>query len=136
MLFTIFDDIYRLNREMNKLMSSGRFRGNYGVTWPELNVYTNENEYVAVVNIPGVAKEDINISVKDNSIKIAGDRKNSSEDQSGYHLKERKYGKFERNFTLNDKIEADKVQAEFKNGMLLVKLPKSPEAKPVAITIK
>jgi len=132
---TIFDDLYRLNREMNRLFTGS---GKYSNTtyWPEINLYENQSEYVAVVNIPGVEKDKITISYKDNSLKISGDKGTEKETSANYYLKERKFGKFERNIMFQEKVEADKINAEMKNGFLLVKIPKSPEAKPVTIAIK
>ncbi len=132
---TIFDDLYRLNREMNRLFTgSGKY--SYSTYWPEINLYENQSEYVAVVNIPGVEKDKIAISYKDNSLKISGEKGSEKETSANYYLKERKTGKFERNIMFQEKVEADKIGAEMKNGFLLVKIPKSPEAKPVTIAIK
>jgi len=133
MILSIFNDLYRLNREMNRVLNTGRINTNY---WPEVNVYSNENEYMLTAKIPGVDKNDISISFKDNSIRITGEKKEGANNDVNYHLKERKSGKFERNFLLDEKVDIDKVTAEIKNGLLLVKVPKSPESKPVKIEIK
>lgn len=133
---TFLGDFYRLNNEFNRLLSTGRNSRFYNTTtWPEVNVYDNEDEYVVVASIPGVKKEDINITLKDNSLKIGGERKTKTSDDTNYHLKERKEGKFERNFLLNDKVDPNGVTAELKNGLLLVKLQKALETKPVTISI-
>jgi len=133
MVISIFNDLYRLNREMNRVLSGSRAEYGY---WPETNVYVNENEYMVAARIPGVQKNDISISIKDNSLKISGEKKNPVNQEINYHLKERKMGKFERNFLLDEKVDAEKITAEIKNGILLVKVPKSPETKPVKIEIK
>lgn len=137
MVFSILNDLYRLNREMNRLTFPTKtfFTGRTGY-WPETNVYANENEYMVAVKIPGVEKDDISISFKDNSLKINGERKSNSDKETNYHMRERQTGKFERNILLDEKIDVDKVTAELKNGILLVKVPKSPESKPVKIEIK
>lgn len=136
MFTTIFDDLYRLNREMNKFLYGGKREREYSTTWPEVNIYENENEYVVAAVIPGVTKEDLNITIKDNSLKVSGERKITTQDNVNYHLKERKEGKFERNFLLNDKVDPQNISAELKNGLLLVKLQKAAETKPVTIAIK
>ena len=133
MLETVFDDFYRLNREFNRLFGVRHQRRDY---WPETNIYENQNEYMIVSKLPGVKKEDLSLSVKDNAIKISGKRESEKENKINYHLKERREGEFERNFLLHEKIEADKIEAELKNGILLVKIPKSPETKPKTIEIK
>ncbi|HOV15230.1 MAG TPA: Hsp20/alpha crystallin family protein [Spirochaetota bacterium] len=136
MLTTFFDDLYRLNREMNKFLGSGKRERYYATNWPEVNIYDNENEYVVVSTIPGVSKENVNISLKDNSLKISGERKINIPENANYHLRERKEGKFERNFLLNDKVDPNGITAELKNGLLLVKLQKAAETKPITIAIK
>jgi len=130
---SIFNDLYRLNREMNRVLSGGRTRNDY---WPEVNVYANENEYMVAARIPGIEKDNLSISLKDNSLKLTGERKYEENAGVNYHLRERKTGKFERNFLLDEKVDADKITAEVKNGILLIKVPKSPETKPVKIEIK
>jgi len=134
MLSNVFDDFYRLNKEMNKFLY-GR-DGTQSRYWPEVNIYENENEFAAVAKVPGLAKEEINISVKDNSLKIAGNRNTNDQGEVNYHLRERKNGNFERNFLLNEKIDVEKITAEMKNGLLLIKIPKSPESKPFKVEIK
>jgi len=133
MVLSIFNDLYRLNREMNRVLNSGKTNYNY---WPEVNIYSNENEYMVVSKIPGIDKNDVAITFKDNSIRIAGERKVEDTSDANYHLRERKSGKFERNFLFDEKVDVDKATAEFKNGILLVKVLKSPESKPVKIEIK
>lgn len=135
MIISIFDDLYRLNREMNRLLYSETRTGTT-TYWPEVNIYGNDNEYMVVAKVPGVDKNDIAISLKDNSLKISGEKKSVSNPNANYHMKERKTGKFERNFVLDEKVDVDKINAEIKNGLLLIKIPKKPETKPVKIEIK
>ncbi|HPO49654.1 MAG TPA: Hsp20/alpha crystallin family protein [Spirochaetota bacterium] len=135
MFTTIFDDLYRLNREMNKFLYGSKKEKVYTTSWPEVNIYDNENEYIIVCSAPGVKKEDLNITIKDNSLKIYGERKFSIPESANYHLRERKEGKFERNFLLNDKVDTQNITAELKNGLLMIKIQKAAETKPVSITI-
>jgi len=133
-MLSIFDDLYRLNREMNRVLYGKEKSKSY--YWPEVNVYNNENEYVLVARIPGIEKDDISISLKDNSLKLTGEKKSINGENLNYHLRERKNGKFERNILFDEKIDSEKINAEIKNGLLLIKLSKSPETKPVKIEIK
>jgi len=132
---TIFDELYRLNREINRAFGV-EGKKHYNQYWPEFNIYENANEYVLSGNVPGIDKKDISISLKDNSVKITGEKKVNYGEGNNYHLRERKSGKFERNFLLNDKVESEKIVAELNNGLLLVKIPKAPETKPFNISIK
>jgi len=134
MLISVLNDLYRINREMNTLLYDDVKSVN--TYWPGVNIYENEAEYIAVAKVPGIDKNEISISFKDNSLKISGEKKSSDQEKANYHLNERKNGKFERIFLINEKIDADKINAEIKNGLLLIKIPKSPESKPVKINIK
>lgn len=131
---TIFDDLYRLNKELSGLFNSKRIKRSY--SWPEVNCYENHDEYTAVLRMPGVKKEDLSISYKDNSIKIQGEKKIETKENVNYHLRERRAGKFERNILLQEKIETDKIEAQLENGILMIKMPKAVEAKPKNIEIK
>lgn len=131
MLRSIFDDFYTLNREMNKIFKDYEQTRNYRA---KTNIYENNDEYVIISKLPGMTKEDINIIIKDNVLKISSERK--KDEMKNILLNERYSGKIERSFALNERIDADNVNAEMKNGLLMIKLPKSPESKPKKIDIK
>jgi len=134
MLATLFDDLYRLQNELDDILFSDyKIRR---MKFPRVNTYENEDEYVVSAEIPGVDKKDINISIKDNSLKITGEIKKETDRKDNPHLEERPSGKFERNILLNEKIDSGNINAELKNGILLIRIPKSPEAKAVSIDIK
>lgn len=132
MMYSVFDDIYRLNREFERILRNGDFE-QYRA-FPPVNIYENKDEYMVVVRIPGVSKEDIKLTTKENSLSISGERK-KVDDKSKYYLNERFTGTFERNFMFDEKINSSKITADLKDGMLLVKLPKAEEAKPKEISI-
>lgn len=134
MLSTILDDLYDLNRNISRIFDSTPSYKYY--YWPEVNIYGNANEFIVVAKIPGVKKEDVSIILKDNSLKISGEKKKEEKENSSSYLDERYTGKFERSFLLNEKVDSNKIEAEIKNGLLMIKLPKSPEAKPKSIAIK
>jgi HSP20 family protein len=134
MLATIFDDLYNLQSELDDILFSDyRVRRS---RFPRVNIYENDDEYVVSAELPGVEKNDVSITLKDNSLKISGEIKRENNDKKNAHLEERHTGKFERNFILNERVDAEKINAELKNGILLVKIPKSAETKPVSINIK
>jgi len=130
---TIFDELLDLNNEMNRIF---KYYDYSGEKWGNTNVYENKDDYVIVSKLPGVAKSDINISIKDNTLKISGERKKDQDDKANLLLNERYKGKFERNFILNEKVDMNNINAEMKNGLLMIKLPKSPESKSKKIEIK
>lgn len=132
MLNTILDDLFDINRAITRVFdSTPAYRYSY---WPEVNIYNSNDEYVVVAKLPGVKKEDVSITLKDNSLKISGEKKDDKKENC--YLDERYSGKFERNFLLNEKVDSGKIDAEMKNGLLMIKLPKSPEVKPKSISIK
>ena len=96
MLSTILDDLYDLNRNINRIFDSTPSYKYY--YWPEVNIYNNNNEFVVIAKLPGLKKEDVSIVLKDNSLKISGEKKKEENENRGCYLDERYTGKFERNF--------------------------------------
>lgn len=107
-------------------------------TWsPTCDIYETDNEIVVKAELPEVKKEDVNVSIDNNVLSIRGERKFSEETKKeNYHRVERSYGEFFRSFTLPNTVDAGKVNAEFKDGMLRVMMPKREEAKPKQIEVK
>ncbi len=107
-------------------------------TWaPACDIYENENEIVVKAELPEVKKEDVQVAIENNVLSIRGERKFSEETkQENYHRVERSYGEFMRSFTLPSFVDASKVNAEFKDGLLRVTMPKREEAKPKQIEVK
>ena len=109
-------------------------------TWsPTCDVFETDNEIVVKAELPEVKKEDVNVSIDNNILSIRGERKLSEETKKeNYHRLERSYGEFFRSFTLPNFVDTAKINAEFKDGMLRVTMPKREEAKPkqVEVTVK
>ena len=104
--------------------------------WPAMDVVEEGNAYKVKVDLPGLSKKDIELSVEDNRLTIHGERKVEKEvDEDRYHRLERATGKFHRMFTLPGTVDPERVEAKFKDGILLVTLPKTEEAKPKLIAI-
>jgi HSP20 family protein len=104
---------------------------------PSVDISETEGEYQIKAEIPDVKKEDVKVTVEDGVLTIQGERKHEVEEKGKkYHRIERSYGSFVRTFSLPDVIEADKVKAEFKDGVLNLHLPKSEKAKPKSIEVK
>jgi len=106
---------------------------------PAVNTREADDAYYIEVDLPGVKKEDISIDVKDNILTISGERKVEEErKEDEFYRVESFYGKFERSFTLPEDVDADKIEAEAKDGVLTVKIPKaqSVEKAPKKIEIK
>src|SRR5262245_25046266 len=102
---------------------------------PALDLYQNNDNVVAVVELPGMRKEDIDISLHDGMLTIAGERQSSSSEGENAERTERFSGKFRRSITLPSRVDADKVSASYKDGVLTVTLPKADEAKPKKVEV-
>jgi HSP20 family protein len=103
---------------------------------PFCDVYETENEIVVKAELPEVKKENVKVSIVNNALEISGERKFSEEiKRENYQRIERSYGQFLRRFMLPVAVEPNRINAEFKDGVLRVILPKSEEAKPKAIEV-
>jgi HSP20 family protein len=104
---------------------------------PAVDVQETDNEYLIKADLPDVKKEDVKVELLDGTLTIEGERHQEREEKGKkFHKTEREYGKFLRRFGLPSEVDASKVQAEFKNGVLNVHLPKSDTNKPKAIAVK
>ncbi len=104
---------------------------------PAVDIQETENAYVIKAELPEISKEDVKVEMLDGVLTIEGERRQEKEEKGKkFHKVERSYGKFMRRFALPTEIDATKVQAEFKDGVLNVELPKTAAAKPKAIEVK
>ncbi len=104
---------------------------------PAADVIEDDKEYLIKVELPEVHKDDVNVTVENNTLTITGERKAEKEEKNRkYHRSERCYGKFERSFSVPSDADEAKVNAEFKDGVLRVHLAKSEKALPKQIEVK
>lgn len=104
---------------------------------PVVDIRETEDALHMQAELPGIAKEDITLEVKDGVLSISGERRYEKDvDEENVHRIERAYGRFTRSFSLPRNVNADKVEANMKDGVLHVRLPKLDSAKPKAIAIK
>jgi HSP20 family protein len=102
---------------------------------PALDLYQNNDNLVAIVELPGMRKEDIEISLHDGMLTVAGERKSQTEAGEQAERTERYIGRFRRSITLPTRVDANKVSATYKDGMLTITLPKAEEVKPKQIQV-
>ncbi len=107
------------------------------IVWnPSVDLSETENDYKVKAELPGLSKDDINISFKDDMLVISGEKKQENEEkENNYHRVERRYGKFQRAFRIHD-ANADEIKAEYKDGILTIDVPKSEKTKPKQIAVK
>ncbi len=135
-------DFDRLRREMNALLgnfgsASPLASGHRGV-YPAVNLYETDDAYVLTAELPGVAGDDIRVLVEGNTVTVEGARQVAYADEEGVslHRRERQSGRFRRAFELPAAIAADAVEAVHRNGVLELRLTKTPEAQPRQISVK
>ena len=131
-----FSRLPEFQEELERLFSFPS-ASNASVPWvPAVDVYEQKDNYVVKVDLAGVNKEDVSLSLEKGTLTITGERKGESKTETGelYHS-ERFYGRFQRTINLPEALAADKVKAGYKDGVLTVTLPKSEEAKPKQIDI-
>lgn len=135
-----WQELEEMTNRLNRLFGVA-FPGEAGSRpfWtPAVNVEETKDALVLTAELPGMRIEDVEIEVENNVLSIRGEKKEEREEKEDrrYHVWERCYGSFERQFTLPRTVDTDKISAEFKDGILYIEMPKAPEAKSKRIAIK
>ncbi|MCA2976975.1 MAG: Hsp20/alpha crystallin family protein [Myxococcaceae bacterium] len=130
----------RLNRAFTRPAPSATAKSDSlaMVDWsPSVDIVETAEDFQVKAELPEVKREDVKVNVSDGLLRIEGERRFDKEDKSKkYHRVERFYGSFMRSFALPDGVEAEKARAEFKDGLLTVRLPKSAKAQPRSVDVK
>jgi HSP20 family protein len=135
-------ELNRLRREIDRLFedpfsllapSTSFFEG-----WtPPVDIFEDKDKYILKAELPGMNKEDIDVTLDGTTLTISGERKHQEEKSEGESYRaERFFGRFQRSVTLPAPVEGDKIEATYKDGVLSITLPKSEEAKPKQIQVK
>jgi len=107
-----------------------------GAWTPALDLYEDKENFVLKTELPGVNKDDVNVSIQDGCLSISGERKSEAKrEDTEVHHTERFFGRFQRTVTLPAAVAADKVKAQYKDGVLTITLPKTEAAKPKQIDV-
>jgi len=130
-----------LRREVDRLFEDLGPRFGRGVfapvrTFPALNVWEDGDSLYAEAELPGVSSEDVEVYSAGNELTIKGRREPRQGDQLSYHRRERGTGEFSRVITLPVEVDAEKVRADLRNGVLTITMPKAEGHKPKKITVK
>ncbi len=134
-----FAELEELREQFNRLFNLQETKESDIDFVPRVNTREGDDAYYIEVDLPGVKKDDININVDDNTLTISGERKIKEEHkEDNFYKVESVYGKFERSFSLPEDVDTDKIEAEHKNGVLEIKIPKvaKVEKTPKKIEIK
>jgi HSP20 family protein len=109
----------------------------FGDWMPTMDIKENKDSYMIKAELPGVDKENVNVSIEDGVLTIKGEKKVEKEEKDDKtHRVECSYGSFMRSFTLPGKVKVDQVDASYKDGILKLRIPKSEESKPKQVDIK
>lgn len=129
-----FADLNRIQREFEKSYFGPRSRADFA---PPVDVHEDAESLVLRAELPGLRKEDVEISIDANVLTLKGERKLEKEEQGRrYHRVERAYGTFLRQFQLSNNIDSSKIDAQLTDGILTVRLAKREELKPRKIDVK
>ena len=103
---------------------------------PSVDVSETEDNFEVRAELPGVAQDDLHVSVKDNLLTLSGEKRQEKvDDTQSYRRVERRYGNFQRKFALPPEVETDDIKAEFSDGVLTLSIPKAEAAKPTEVPI-
>jgi HSP20 family protein len=127
--YRLLDDVFNIRQDFD-------VQG-FGTGWiPAVDVEEKEDEYRFFAEMPGMKREDVKITLSENVLTITGEKKTTHKsNDKKYHRLERSYGTFQRSFSLPHLIQADKISATVKDGILEIVVPKSEEAKPREISV-
>ena len=133
-----FDRIFRHPLAM-MMHPAGVFRdlpGMEGLMTPSVDIFEEGGDMVVRADIPGIGKDDLDVSITENTLTISGERKQEEKkEKKDYHRVECSYGSFRRSFRLPENVKGEKAKAQFRDGVLEVRIPKSKETKAKKISI-
>jgi HSP20 family protein len=112
-------------------------RDGWSMTSPAIDMYQTENDVVVKASIPGIKAEEVQINITGDVLTLKGEVKQEEErNDKAWHIREHRFGSFERSVALPTAVKTDKAEAVFENGVLTITLPKADEVKPKTINIK
>ena len=133
---SLFDIHTDMSRFFDDFWARPRRDNGNGEWVPAIDVSETESGLIVRAEIPGVSENDVHVSVADNTLTLKGEKKQTSEKEGeNYHRVERRFGGFQRAFTLPNNLQTEKTSAAFKNGVLTVSIPKAEAVRPKEIEI-
>jgi HSP20 family protein len=131
------DALFNLQRALEARLESDWLRGTTSGTgaYPPINVFQQGDNLVAILELAGIGKSDLDIQAKDNRIRISGKKAISYAEGASLHRRERLSGSFDRTLTVPMQIDADRIKAEYRDGVLALFIPRAESDKPRSIAI-
>jgi HSP20 family protein len=132
-----FDALFQFQRALDQRLESDWLDDVTTGTgaFPSINIFRQENDFVAVIEMPGVSKNDLTLEVKGNTLRISGKKMVDYAAGASMHRRERIAGNFDRTISLPVQLDANRVTAEYRNGILALSLPRAESDKPKSIKI-
>jgi len=132
-----FDALLGLQRALDARLASDWLRDATASRGPlpPINVFQQGDDFVAIVELPGVNKDDLNIQVKENTIRLSGKKSVEYKGGASVHRRERVSGEFDRTLSIPVRIDPERVKAEYRDGILAVFLPRAESDKPRTVKI-
>ena len=132
-----FDALLGFQRALDAYRSSAWLESgtSAGGAFPPINVFRKGETFVVVIEVPGINKSDIEIEIKGNTIRLAGTKSIKYSDKASVHRRERLAGRFDRAITIPVEIDAERVKAECRDGILAISVPPHEREKPHSIKI-
>lgn len=103
--------------------------------FPPINIFQDGDQYVLVAEIPGISKEDVNVEIHRNQVRLSGEKKIDYGEGASVHRSERAVGRFDRTFATPFEIDAENVKAEYRDGILALSLPRAEQDRPRSIKV-
>lgn len=132
-----FEEIFALQRALDARHESDWLGSSTAGTgaFPPINIFQKDSDFVAIVELPGVDKGNLEIEAKESTIRISGRKETGFERSASVHRRERAYGAFDRTFSLPIQINSDAIRADYVDGVLTLTIPRAESQKPRCIKI-
>ena len=133
-----FDNLFSFQQALENRLSSAWLEGTTAGmgSYPPINIFQRGDDLVAIVELPGIRKEDLNIQAKENTVRIAGQKDIDYPEGASLHRRERVSGVFDRTLVVPMQIDPDGIKAEYDDGLLALFIPRAEQDKPRTIAIK
>ena len=129
------DDLF--NRSLTGVLANGEDSESMASWVPAMDVVETEDKVLLRAELPGLTQEDVELTVENNVLTLSGNKKFEHEETEGHYRRlESRYGSFYRSFTLPSTVDQERIDANFRNGVLEIELPKAEKAKPKKIAVK
>jgi HSP20 family protein len=132
-----FEALFEFQRALESRLESDWLRGTTAGTgaFPPINVFQQGDDLVAILELPGIDKDDLQLEAKNNTVRISGKKEIVYDEGTSVHRRERHSGTFDRTLTVPIQVDSDRIKAEYRDGVLALFIPRAESDKPRTISI-